>query len=51
MTNQELEVGDAYYSQLLDVARSAVLGLSNSPKKDDFIEVMHEAGIERVARN
>lgn len=51
MATRELEGGDASYPQLLDVARSAGLDLWNSPKNDDFIEVMREAGIERVARN
>ena len=51
MANQELEMGDAYYPQLLNVARSAGLDLSNSPKKDDLIERMREAGIERVDWN
>lgn len=51
MANRELEMGDASYPQLLNVARSAGLDLSNSPENDDRIDWMREAGIERVDWN
>ena len=51
MATDEVKLGDAYYPQLLNVARSAGLDLSNSPKKDELIERMREAGIERVDWN
>jgi hypothetical protein len=44
----EWALSDCYYPQLLRVARSAGLDLSENRAKDDLLERLDDAGVERV---
>lgn len=48
MGEDDFPIDDAYYPQLLRVARSAGLDLSENRAKDDLVDRLRDAGVERV---
>lgn len=51
MAEDDFELADAYYPQLLRVARSAGLDLSENRAKDDLVARLNDAGVERVGHD
>jgi hypothetical protein len=51
MAEDDFELADAYYPQLLRVARSAGLDLSEDRAKDDLVARLNDAGVERVGHD
>lgn len=47
----EIDLSDCYYDQLLRVARSAGLDLSENRQHDALVDRLHEAGVERTGWN